>query len=1037
MISTADVSTVSTEATCTVALPETLADLLAEAGTASPTSPSMHIARSPELVTIEERRGGGGGGGGAVDQSTMSVASTGTYGRTEELETDLNALIHGCGFDDTNAPLISSLATACPPVTSGATVEGNDDDDDDKMVSSPLSEISSHESPTSFYRGGLHLHRRNGGKSTRFSSLPRSLGDESFVSVTDTYTGGLTIPLEGGLGEVMAAIEAENIHNLDHVPMSPLSVVAPAPVVASALDDSVEISMRAADVTEERTERLEGDLGALLASVATPNTRVTHSAAVSDDDVVGGVTSDEPSSPSMSVISEPDYTTTVRLSPIPEDASHELSRDRPLAIHDTDGNDVGRGNNEDGGVEGAAVEMPHEISSSEVDLSTASTEKIDSPIAPPTGASAALSTMYDRRMTLQPDVSYLELYPTESVSDLINGDDDDDQDGNMATAMDGSINYGPRTEDMNCSVNLGLNSQGGGAAASSSRVKPTPSKASADMMNRLRALNAEARVSNLQQCKTPLAIKNTVGIKRFSLMSSASRSATANKRSRVSEMALNIMVRSSSQSSCSSATANTAAATATATEVPSIAGDGDAVAAPSLAPIKPADLFRHVNLQKFPDDATVLDAENVIVTSLSSSLTSMLTSTSSSSFASSVSALLTDSTLQPSTRKYLDTVLTEILKAANEEVLGSVSKLSYDTLVDLPPSLIADQRAIQTLQVYSQRCKERSVESWSRWEEQLFTVASRTVEQRTLLLKKEMEQLATEKMEIKANALKLAKQREEERLKASSSVGDGGSGDQLRELQAQILSARSALEASREELFAVQEQVSTTLEDHKNRQVKLAEDTVGILNAAEEAKHRRKAERDAADERLSKELQSVKKEIHDLNQSIGVVNRMTYCRVLGYQSSGIKIEAALSPQLRATIDFRMSMTPSNSTTSATTSTSITTSDDTATAAAATEVSTATTSKTGTTGVLVVDGTDVELHVTDAHTPSLPLPFPLPLDSSHCSRETLLANAFFSLILGSSEISGPLSEKVLANVEEPRQIPDVMRKVRTAVRNQLL
>ena len=154
-------------------------------------------------------------------------------------------------------------------------------------------------------------------------------------------------------------------------------------------------------------------------------------------------------------------------------------------------------------------------------------------------------------------------------------------------------------------------------------------------------------------------------------------------------------------------------------------------------------------------------------------------------------------------------------------------------------------------------------------------------------------------------------------------------------------------------------------------------------------KEREAAEVEIMRNAAASELLSVERVYLSSKQGVGLLNRLTYCRVLSYLSTVIELEAVLSPKLRIQLLFHL------------------TTD-------------------GSEGKLIVDGTHVDLKYADT-CPVSTVPRAVTSDT-YWDRETVLANIFFSDVMCSERVHGPLSEGFLSNVLSPADIPPVIRRV---------
>ena len=210
---------------------------------------------------------------------------------------------------------------------------------------------------------------------------------------------------------------------------------------------------------------------------------------------------------------------------------------------------------------------------------------------------------------------------------------------------------------------------------------------------------------------------------------------------------------------------------------------------------------------------------------------------------------------------------------------------------------------------------------------------------------------------------------------------------QLRDLRLKIEEAQRQLDSCGHTLHALQNEVSAILENKKDQAVSLLEQRVEEDKASAIRKDREAAEMEIMRNAAASELLCVERAYLISKQGVGLLNRLTYCRVLSYLSTVIELEAVLSSKLRVQLLFHLS-----------------------------------TDKC--TGKIVVDGTHVDLKYADAN----PVSSVTNDISTYSDRETVLADMFFSDVMCSDTVHGPLSEEFLSLVLCPADIPLVMRRV---------
>ena len=244
-----------------------------------------------------------------------------------------------------------------------------------------------------------------------------------------------------------------------------------------------------------------------------------------------------------------------------------------------------------------------------------------------------------------------------------------------------------------------------------------------------------------------------------------------------------------------------------------------------------------------------------------------------------------------------------------------------------------------------------------------------------------------QEQEQEANAITIA-------TTAKKSKANLAGRTQLRDLRLKIEEAQRQLDSCGHTLHALQNEVSAILEKKKDQAVSLLERRVEEDKASVMRKDVEAAELEIMRNAAASELLCVERAYLISKQGVGLLNRLTYCRVLSYLSTVIELEAVLSPKLRIQLLFHLSTDKS-------------------------------------TGKLIVDGTHVDLKYADANPGSAVLSNAVTVTndiSTYSDRETVLADIFFSDVMCSDTVHGPLSEEFLSLVLCPADIPLVMRRV---------
>jgi len=204
---------------------------------------------------------------------------------------------------------------------------------------------------------------------------------------------------------------------------------------------------------------------------------------------------------------------------------------------------------------------------------------------------------------------------------------------------------------------------------------------------------------------------------------------------------------------------------------------------------------------------------------------------------------------------------------------------------------------------------------------------------------------------------------------------------QLRETQRQVAAARAALAARHEECKAAQEQLRQLQEARKNRLVARADAQESAEKAAAALEARVRAETAKAQAAADAEAARATRELQEVAQNTGLLNRLTYCRLLTYQSSRVEVEAVLSERVRVQVVFTLSLDAA-------------------------------------TGKLSVDGSDVTLKQQAA----------AGAGAGAVDGESALAKAFFDEVLCSDAAGAPLSVQALAALESPADIPPALQRI---------
>jgi hypothetical protein len=518
----------------------------------------------------------------------------------------------------------------------------------------------------------------------------------------------------------------------------------------------------------------------------------------------------------------------------------------------------------------------------------------------------------------------------------------------------------PKNESSNLNLMAGRGGGGGGLAdmsvcsvmdrsmdMSTTRAGKLSTLEGMAMMRRLSVLNAEARINALDQCGTPLAAKGSmsIGMKRHSLSVTQHLAQSNSKKHRASVS--------------DPFRAARAALFATSLHAP----------APSES--------------SSPPIASAVPVVTAIASTLEQgSKTPMQSMSQGEAIISKVLPTLPFSSPIPTvTRSPMEVVEQEPIA---QDVESSYVEATVDDVVLQEVHHEEETSSSEEVAFFEERMSlESAVEAQSEGRGDADTEASPTcnsIAQSNMVDEEEVNNVCVVRSKVEANTHILASTSKKTNANLAGKI-------QLRDLRLQIEEARRQLDSCEQNLHALQSEVSAILESKKDQAVSLLEQRVEEDRACALRKDREAAEMEIMKNAAASELLSVEKAYLTSKQGVGLLNRLTYCRVLSYLSSVIELEAVLSPKLRVQLLFHLS-------------------------------------NHGGAGKLIVDGTHVDLKYTDAGPVST-----ASRADTYWDRETILANIFFSDVMCSETVEGPLSEGLLSLVLCPADIPAVMRRVR--------
>ena len=530
------------------------------------------------------------------------------------------------------------------------------------------------------------------------------------------------------------------------------------------------------------------------------------------------------------------------------------------------------------------------------------------------------------------------------------------------------------------------------------------SVAGSAMMQRLHALNVGARLNSLDQCGTPLAAKGSmsIGMKRHSLLarsttkkSRASLSAAFNSRQLQSASAKGIYnpLVNMGEIACSTPSKHDvliAAKTSSANEDVDTISDApesiqDSLPSLILTPRVPILISKELR-EEFSAMALY---RPISATEFSSTvLQAIATDLTDGEYCIEVQSAVNDIMMDAMKVAYEET-RTEAGSIENMQRIWSDFRPDADVMEDAGTLIEIDDNAsdgdeIMKMKIVAGKCKEMSMSNWSEFEDKLFAAATAVVDERNAEVLREItlkKQKSTED-NLKSN----------DNYKIASAKSVEGK-KKLKELQTLLENARKNLISSAEILRATQEKVSSNLEIKKDSMIAMILQKETNERELKISAEKEKNELALIESKAAHDLLIAKKELHNVKQSLGLLNRLTYCRVLSYQSTFIEIEAVLSSQLRIQIIFHLSLDESN-------------------------------------GKLAVDGAHVDLKYLDPQGLTVKITNTEKKKIQEWNSDTMLANAYFSDVMCSDDVSGPLSEVMLSQVLCPADIPSVMQRVST-------
>ena len=957
-----NISQTSNDVTGTVLLPGTLAELVNQATTSNLSIKSGNLMVMNDLSM----------------QSDVESLSMSRDDCTEELEIDLHSLIHRHHTDlpptlelnesdrstslsvrsnntsryseSSSVPSLGPLLGLSPSGSIPKYSQGNMAED--LSVSSPMSSVRTNESVLTVNKSSSSMRRLDTAtfKNCDMNNSLTSMGD------------GATVELEGGLHDMMEELNSVttskkkskkmkkrlSLRTKSTPQMKTSQIDTPSPWVG----DMSIIST----VDDDHTTRLEGNLNDLMAGVSS-----SHTTSLPSSPVAFLSTGSPFPSPSLSIFGSTEVPVEVENNHIQENIGNIF---------------VKKG------------------------IQKESKEKIDEDCANDVSTVSIKSDIFD-----------VNLYSNDSI--MINRAGRNNL--ALTTVRSSDIDYfnlvqGPDTypsyaDTSICSVtdnSLDVSVIKGGRRSS---------VAGSAMMQRLHALNVGARINSLDQCGTPLAAKGSmsIGMKRHSLSINhhLARSTTKKSRASVSAAFSSRHLQSASVKGIYNPLANMSVIACSTpskydvlitAQIPSANKDLDnfkdapeSVLDPHPSPIRTPPVPILISRELREEFSAMALCMPIGVTEFSSSvLQAVATDLINGEYSVEVQIAIND-------------IMMDVMKVANEE-----AKIEAESIEDMqriwcahrPDSDVMDDVGtlignkeeasngddeIMKMKAAAEECKEISINNWSKFEDKLLATASAIVDEKNAEI---LKQITLKKQKLNENSMKNMKNN---RSIVSAKSLEGRR--KLKELQIQLENARNDLIISAEILRATQEKVSGNLEIKKDFMIAMIVQKETNERELKISAEKEKNELALIESKAAHDLLAAKKELHNVKQSLGLLNRLTYCRVLSYQSTCIEIEAVLSSQLRIQVIFHLSMDER-------------------------------------TFKLTVDGAHVDLKYLDPQGLTVKITNTEKKKVQEWDSDTMLANAYFSDVMCSDDVSGPLSEIMLSQVICPADIPLVMQRVRT-------
>jgi len=420
----------------------------------------------------------------------------------------------------------------------------------------------------------------------------------------------------------------------------------------------------------------------------------------------------------------------------------------------------------------------------------------------------------------------------------------------------------------------------------------SPSATPASLLNRLQGLNAAARRTTLSHCETPLAATSrmSIGMKRHSMMTSASRIQNTAKKAKntalrlslqgdaaiASNLGLDESIVADADLSCApepaEESANVIDGDSTAELEPSVIVEADvaseAVSAPAPESEEPeeedveedatsVDLRDLLNLVGFVNMDGIIGTPNLKATIASA--TAGCSEEATKIISSAVDDLLVDAVEQFPVQE------------ANEAALKDIWREVDPTVHERAEKALASGQEAEYLKSSARLCRGAAAAKWGEWEAHIVENGTKTLEEQLNAIKLERELLASDLKEKEAFLAPYTA------LSSSGMSADNHLGN----LRVQLREARTNLESCRVALLSLGDETSELLETRKNALL------TDVVSAIPENVELAMAELDAnTDGRVA----AAETEVEQLESILGIVGGVTWTRVLSILGSGIETE---------------------------------------------------------------------------------------------------------------------------------------------------